>query len=200
MHFGSSILIVAAFALAGCDVAPSPKGAHRATSAATPPVPASVSPPVSAAANSNPDFLSGLACDSAARSCTAPGYAISGSADACAADGPSFGAISDDVPVPAVSRVQGANPVASLAPGQFLCIHYTAQPIASDGEAWLYVTAISPEHVPACTTAHCGDPGASSQWVDGRSGPCTVQGDRYGAGCPAGWVRAASVDAYSMGL
>lgn len=200
MHNLPSAMFVALLALSGCNAASAPEGAPPERRAAVPATRASTPPPATAAASATPDFLQGLDCDLAARACAAPGYAISGSAEACESDGASFGAISDETPVAAVTRFRGTDAVATLAPGQFVCIHYTAQPTTPDGEPWLYVTAISPRHVPACATAQCGAPDAQSHWLDARAGACDVRDHRYGPACPAGWVRGTSVDAYSMGL
>lgn len=197
MHFLHSTVLLALLALSGCNAASAPETAQREHSAAAP---VSISRPVATAANPAADFLQGLDCDSTGSACTAPGFAISGSPAACEAGGTSFGAISDDAPVNAFARFQGTDAVAKFAAGQFLCIHYTAQPTAPDGEPWHYVTAISPLQVPACRTTHCGDPAAQSSWLAARAGKCGMQGDRYSPACPAGWVRGTVVDAYSMGL
>ncbi|MFZ5658065.1 MAG: hypothetical protein ACOY37_13625 [Pseudomonadota bacterium] len=191
------VVLAALLALSGCDTASTP-GVPPHERAAVAPV--STSRPSDTVPSSPPDFLKGLDCDIAARACTTPGFAISGSADPCEPDGASFGAISDDAPVDAVAHFRGTDAVATLAPGQFVCIHYTAEPTAQDGEPWLYVTAISPHGVPACRTTQCGDANARSTWSDGRDVACDTRGNRYGPGCPAGWVRGTSVDAYSMGL
>lgn len=191
---------IAAIVLSGCAETPPMDSAKPGSAAAARSAPPATSRPVNAAAHSVPRALDGLDCDGAATGCTVPGYAISGSIDACEIDGASFGAISDHAPVSASSRFHGTDVLATLAPGQFLCIHYTAQPTAPDGEPWLYVTAIPPQLVPACQTAHCGNATARSTWSDGHAGTCEIDGKRYGAGCPAGWVRGTSVDAYSMGL
>lgn len=197
MQFRHCVALAALLSTSGCDTA-STTGMPSHERAVV--APASTSRPSDTVRSSPPDFLKGLDCDIAARACTAAGFAISGSADACEPDGASFGAISDDAPVDAVAHFQGTDAVATLGPGQFVCIHYIAQPAAPDVEPWLYVTAIPPHAVPACKTTQCGDASARSTWSDGRDAGCETQGNRYGPGCPAGWVRGTSVDAYSMGL
>lgn len=197
MRIADSAVLAAVLALVGCNAISSPGSAPddgaAAPSAAEPGAPATKTA-------SMPAFLEGLDCDAAGLTCIAPGFTISGSVDVCAKDSTSFGAISDTVPVEARGRLHGTDVVASLAPGQFVCIHYTAQPTAPDAEPWLYVTGISSRQVPACKTARCGNPDARSHWSDGRAGTCEVRGAKYSAGCPAGWVPGTSVEAYSMGL
>jgi hypothetical protein len=200
MHSLPRVVLVALLVLSGCDAISASGSAARESPTVAPTAPPPASRGDIRMTPSSLDYLEGLDCDAEAGTCSTPGYAISGSPTACEHDGASFGAISDNSPVDAVSRLQGAKVVATLASGQFVCIHYTAQPTTPDGDPWLYVTAISPHHVPACKTVLCGDPEARSTWVDGRGGTCTVQDERYSAACPAGWVRGTSVDAYSMGL
>lgn len=134
-----------------------------------------------------------------ARTCTAPGYSVTGLREPCAADSPSFGAIAGDTPAHD-QLAEAGRPVATLASGQFVCIQYVAEPLADSGERWLYVTAIAPSSIKACGAARCGDANAHSHWYDERGGECTATSSGYSAGCVSGWVPASRVDDYSMGL
>ncbi|TZF89900.1 hypothetical protein [Cognatilysobacter lacus] len=89
--------------------------------------------------------------------------------------------------------------VATLSPGQMVCIHYRAQP-SDDRPGWRYVTAIDESMVKACK-GECTTPHAAAAWVGPKPQlPCRVTHGAYSAGCPSGWIRADRLDEYSMGL
>lgn len=198
----SASFVVLALLLAGCDVTSSPDRlaaaiASAQTEAAAEPAAAPTPAPPAG------DPLAGLACPAAAagsaRSCTVAGFRVVGTLDACDLDSTSFGAIEADSSAVATDRLIDGRPAAHLAPGQFVCIHLHADPVGG-GEGWMYVTAISPETIPACRTALCGLASARSSRTRPRADLCRIEAGRYTRGCPAGWVRSAQVDAYSMGL
>lgn len=201
MRYPHSPLLLLALVLSGCDASSAPE-----QSAAPPPSPAATHA-AAAPPQLNPvpaDPLAGLTCKDTpagwARSCTAPGFDVSGSFDACTGDSISLGAIHTDGPVPATDRLIDGRTIAKLAPGQFICIQFNADPVGGAGAGKVYVTAIAPSSIPACTTHACGDAKAVSRWTAGSSAPCRIDAGRYGAGCVAGWVSTADVDAFSMGL
>lgn len=191
--------LVIALVLAGCRGPSAPDGVVVARSGTTA---SAVGTPASPRASVG-EPLAGLACRSAvtgsAYSCAAPGFDIAGTLDACESDSTSFGAIDADAPITAKDRLIDGRAVARLAPGQFVCIQFHADPVGG-GEGWMYVVAIPPEAVPSCKAALCGDASARSSWNAPRSDGCRISAGRYTRGCPAGWVRSAHVDAYSMGL
>lgn len=196
----TTVALALALALCGCGAAPQP--AANPSVAAVDASPGPVAMPASTPVH---DPLAGLDCEPArpgmARACKAPGFDVSGTQEPCTGDSTSFGVVQGTMPLPAHDRMsEGARPLATLAPGQFVCIQFNADPVSGDGEGWMYVTAISPASVPACGKAGCGDPAAHSMWIDGRIQDCAVDGAGYSAGCPAGWVPSAGIDAYSMGL
>lgn len=192
----SALLFLAAVVLASCNAASSrdqaavvqPAGAAGRVASGTPP---------------SHDPLAGLVCPppaaGGALSCKAPGFDVAGTLDACDTDSTSFGAIETGASVMAIDRLVDGQPVARLGPGQFVCIQFHADPVGG-GEGWVYVTAISPETVPACKAALCGSASARSSWIAPRADECGIEAGRYTPGCPGGWVRSTQVDAYSMGL
>lgn len=205
-HICAAVTLVVS--LGACEAGFSTRGETRASTSpgpgVAPPATAKEAPATTAPARRT-DPLAGLTCEPSptgwARRCATPAYDVTGTPEACPADSTSFGAVVGDRPLPAHDRLgDGARAVATLAPGQFVCIQYTADPAGTDGERWVYVTAIAPASVAACSTANCGDATARSRWNDGHAGACMVVGTSYSAGCPAGWVPAARLDEYSMGL
>lgn len=196
----SSLLL---FALAGCDAGrDAPVARPQHATARTASQPAHIATGLPSDANEL-DALAGLQCTGTPngkdRTCSTRGYAVSGSYSICTGDSASFGAIQPGDPVTANDRLLSGQPIASLAAGQFVCIQFNAQPTGA-GEPWVYVTAIDPAQVSRCATALCGDASARSTWTSPRPTNCRVEGDRYGSGCPAGWIPSSRVDAYSMGL
>ena len=199
MHAAHFPVLVLVFALVGCASAAGSESSPR--SPTTQGASAATAREESRVQSAGP--LEGLACrtspDGASHTCTAPGYEIYGAVEACDPQSTSFGAVRADGPVLAVDRLVGGVPVARLAPGQFVCIQFHADP-AGDGDGWLYVTAIAPSSVPACASVQCGDPVAHSQRLDRRDGTCRIHAGRYTPACPGGWIASRHVDAFSMGL
>jgi hypothetical protein len=205
--FARRAILVIALALGACDASPAHDSARRAASSAgTAPAqarPSGVSPRPSSSIAADP--LAGLDCKPAragfARECRNLRYDVTGFAEACTNDSAAFGAIAASDPVGAFDRLgEAGRRVATLAPGQFVCSYYSADPRSSTNDGWLYVVAIPPSLLSACRSRRCGDPAARSRWDAGNAGACRMEGKRYAAGCPAGWVRRADVDEYSMGL
>lgn len=205
MRIPLSIFFVTA--LLGCDGPPTP-GPAPATQATA--VRSDVVPPDAPASGAEArgvrfDPLAGLTCkDTPAgwpRDCSAPGYDVSGSLDACRGDSAFFGVVLGDAAVVATDRLAGGRHVATLASGQLVCIQLTADPTQGSAEPRAFVTAVAPDTIEACEKAHCGDARAESRWIDRAfAADCRVEGQRYSAGCVSGWVRSADIDAYSMGL
>jgi hypothetical protein len=195
----SGWLFAIALSLAGCGASSAPDRvavaraevpAHAGSTEASAPTPAD-NPHAGLAGRSAPTGSS--------HTCTAPGFEVAGTLDACEADSTSFGAIESDAPITATDRLLQGKAVARLAPRQFVCIQLHADPVGG-GEGWVYVTAIRPETIPSCKSARCGDASVRSSWNTPRTDDCRIRAGRYTRGCPAGWVRGAQVDAYSMGL
>lgn len=195
--------ILLLLALAGACAAPSTSaqdsGARRSAEAGN-------LPPQSMTTTGPADPLAGLVCEPARggvpQRCSTPGYEISGIQEACDGDSTAFGVIRGDTPAIAYDRVgDDPRPVAELAPEQFICTYFTAEPLSDGDDGWLYVVAVPPQLVQPCTTANCGDPGARSRWLNAdKDRPCRIENATYGAGCPAGWVPRSRVDEFSMGL
>jgi hypothetical protein len=190
------LVFIAALVIAGCDAASSPDQAITAP-------PTARIDPAATAASEEADALAGLECQpptvGGSRSCRAAGFDIAGTLDACDPESTSFGAIEADASATATDRLIDGRPVGRFGPGQFVCIQFRADPVG-EGEGWMYVTAVSPDTVPACRTALCGTASARSSWNTARGDTCRIEAGRYTPACPAGWVRSAQVDAYSMGL
>jgi hypothetical protein len=136
-------------------------------------------------------------------SCNAPGYDISGDDRACADDDTSFGAVVEGGAM-LLDRfpADGANSIAQLPQGQFVCLQFVAEP-TSGGEGWAYITAISPAQVKGCNgNATCGSGGLTAKWHSAPpAGECKVGPEgRYTVACPAGWVPRSQLEEFSMGL
>lgn len=180
--------------------------------AAAPPVSATPAPAVPEA-NPEADPLTGMRhvagvncsrSESGIHTCTAPGYDISGADRACAEDDTGFGAVLDDAGATLLDRFpgSGANPIAKLPKGQFLCVQFVADATAG-GEGWAYVTAIPTASVKRCEgNPSCGDVPFAPQWSDeAPQGTCEVgEEGRYTIACPAGWAPRSAIEEYSMGL
>jgi hypothetical protein len=189
-------------ATAPVQPAPAPNAAgDEATSAAsTVPVESAEADPLMAMGE-----IAGVDCKRAASGlydCQAPGYQISGDDRACTGE-LGFGGVLDDTAT-LLDRfpAEGANRIASLPKGQFLCVNFVAES-TSGGEGWAYVTAIAPALVERCAgNATCGKGGLAATWAQSApAGACGVgPGGRYTVACPAGWVPRAAIEEFSMGL
>lgn len=134
--------------------------------------------------------------------CEAPGYQISGDDRACTGE-LGFGGVLDETAT-LLDRfpAEGANPIAALPKGQFLCVNFVAES-TSGGEGWAYVTAIAPALVEGCAgNATCGKGGLNATWAaTPPAGACGVgPGGRYTVACPAGWLPRTAIEEFSMGL
>ncbi|HEY9130140.1 MAG TPA: hypothetical protein VIM98_00170 [Dyella sp.] len=156
--------------------------------------------------------LAGVQCDHKSEGwsyeCTYQGYVISADDRACdGADDAMYGdlglsgnkshiALLDKFP-------QGGSTVAEAADRQFICVSAKAKR-ASPYDVWYYVVAIPVASVKACkNNSNCGAPGDLPVKLtkQGTGQPCHLTAQkRYAGDCAAGWVNAAEVDLYSMGL
>lgn len=134
--------------------------------------------------------------------CTAPGFDISGSEEACDAQSASFGNVMDErvALVSTISATDG-DTTAHASRGQAICIQFTADSTTGGG-AWHYVTVIPGSLIPGCKDeAICANDGAVEWTARAPLGTCRIGTDgRYTEACAAGWVRADSVTEFSMGL
>lgn len=204
MRIALSVLL--ALALASCDATgtnPEPSGATPAAGRGA----TSRGPDASieARANGAADPLAGLSCKDTptgwARTCAGQDYEVTGSLDVCQRDSASFGAVLGKTPIVGTDRLIDGRPVATFAPGQFVCVQFVAEPRGQANDPRLYVISVEPASVPDCRGLGCGDASALSRWNDpSKAGDCGITDGRYTAGCIAGWVRRADIDEYSMGL
>lgn len=207
-----AMAISVALLMAGCgrtEPAAAPAAGTVATPASAPATAAPAAPIASVEADplAAMQHLAGVDCSRAAsgiQTCTASGYDISGIDRACAEDDTGFGAVLDDAGATLLDRfpADGATEVASVPKGQFLCVQFVAEASAG-GDAWAYVTAIPPALVERCEgNTACGDAPFAPAWSgEAPQGACGIgEEGRYTTACPAGWVRRAAIDEYSMGL
>jgi hypothetical protein len=156
--------------------------------------------------------LPGVQCDRKSEGwsyeCTYQGYVINADDRACdGADDAMYGALglSDDKSHIALldKFPQGGSTVAEAADKQFICVSAEAKR-ASPYDVWYYVVAIPVASVKACkNNNNCGAPGDLPVKLtkQGTGQPCHLTAQkRYAGDCAAGWVNAAEVDLYSMGL
>ena len=149
--------------------------------------------------------IAGLSCKETptgwARTCAGRGYEVTGSLDVCQRDSASFGVVLGKTPIVGTDRLIDGRPVATFAPGQFVCVQFVAEPREGANDPQLYVISVEPMSVPDCRDHACGDASAVSRWNDpSKARDCGITDGRYTAGCIAGWVRRADIDEYSMGL
>lgn len=203
-----TLILAASLMLAGCapgdtDTAPISTAPTASAQAPDAPPRAALTPQPSPR-RSALALVEGLACKpstSDIRMCTTAAYAISGSDAACADDSASFGAVLADTGVDLREGIDRGDSKAHLAPGQFVCIQFVAEP-KTGGDGWSYITAIPPSLVAACAQSNCPTSASPLRWNGNPPpGECdTVNDGGYSPACAAGWVPTASLDTYSMGL
>lgn len=192
--------VLAACSPAGSDVAPTSGAPQATTRAPTGTSPKSLTSPTQVA----PLAIAGLTCEprqNGIDNCSNADYDVSGSDAACADGSSDFGVVQADGADVVTTFTAGGRVRARLPANQLVCIQYSALS-KSGGDAWSYVTAIPASVVPACKRANCPSPAGAVTWRDRQpGGTCAKDPDgRYTAACASGWVRAESIDAYSMGL
>lgn len=204
-------MVAAACLMAGCGRTepPAPVDAPEPASPSVPTPPVAAKPAdadVEADPLAGMRHIAGVNCSrspSGIHTCTASGYDLSGADRACAEDDTGFGAVLD-AGATLLDRLpaEGAQPVAKLRKGQFLCVQFVAD-ATTGGEGWAYVTAIPPALVKRCEgNASCGDMPFAPEWSSGPpQGACGVgEEGRYTTACPAGWVPRSAIEEFSMGL
>lgn len=203
-----TLSVLLAFVLASCDATgtpPEPGESRAASAAGANATPRGQDASDAARANDAAGPLAGLSCKATpagwTRTCAGQGYEVTGSLDVCQHDGASFGVVLGKTPIIGTDRVIDGRPIATFAPGQFVCVQFVAEPRGGANDPQLYVTSVEPSSVPDCRDHDCGDANAVSHWNDPpKVRDCGITDRRYTAGCVAGWVRRADIDEYSMGL